>query len=47
MFQLALSSGLGALIEELRRLEAADRDNIRYPRAKTCDDATGLLLRLT
>ena len=47
MFQLALSSGLGALIEELRRLEAADRDNIRYPRAKTWDDATGLLLRLT
>lgn len=47
LFQLAHSSGLGALIKELRRLEAADRDNIRYPRAKTCDDATGLLLRLS
>jgi hypothetical protein len=47
MLQLALSSGLGVLIEELRRLEAADHDNIRYPRAKTYDDATGLLLRLT
>ena len=46
MFQLARSSGLGVLIEELRRLEAADRDNICYPRAKTCDDASGLLLRL-
>ncbi len=47
MFKLALSRGLGALVEELRRLEAADRDNIHYPRAKTCDDATGLLLRLS
>jgi len=47
MLQSALSSGLGGLVEELRRLEADDHDNISYPRAKTCDDASGLLLRLS
>lgn len=47
IIQLALARGLGALIEELRRLEAADHDNIRFPRAKTNDDASALLLRLT
>jgi hypothetical protein len=47
MLQAALSSGLGGLVEELRRLEACDHDNISYPRAKTYDDASGLLLRFS
>lgn len=41
----ALSSGLGKLGRELREIEAADPDGRHYPRFKTSDDATALLLR--
>jgi Protein phosphatase 2C len=40
----ARSIGLCSLIDELRALEVADPHNIRYPRAKTFDDASGVLL---
>jgi hypothetical protein len=42
----AQAKGLKALGEELRAIETADAGGDRYPRFKTSDDATGLLLRL-
>src|SRR5258706_5014079 len=38
--------GLAVLGEELRAVEAAEPDGIRYPRFKRSDDATALLLAL-
>jgi hypothetical protein len=43
----AISVGLKELGKELRDIEAADADGRRYPRFKTSDDATALLLRVT
>jgi hypothetical protein len=37
--------GLHGYLDLLRRAEAGDPDHERYPRMKTCDDATGVLLR--
>jgi len=42
----ALSKGLAALGEELRAIEAGDIGGDKFPRFKTSDDATALLLRL-
>lgn len=42
----ARRTGLATLGRELRRIEAADASNVRYPRAKTSDDASGLMLGL-
>jgi hypothetical protein len=42
----ASSVGLKTLAEELRGIEAADADGRIYPRFKTSDDATALLLRV-
>ncbi len=42
----ALSKGLAALGEELRKIESADPDGTRFPRFKKSDDATALLLRV-
>ena len=42
----AKSRGLTALGEELRAIEAADAGGDRFPRFKTSDDATALLLQL-
>jgi hypothetical protein len=42
----AQTKGLKSLGVELRAIEAADPDGIAYPRFKTSDDATALLLRL-
>jgi hypothetical protein len=39
--------GLAALGEELRAIEAADPEGVRYPRFKASDDATALLLELS
>ena len=36
--------GLASLAQEVRALEEADRDCLQFPRAKRCDDATGVLL---
>ncbi len=45
LLDAALKNGLAALIAELRQLETSDAQCIQFPRAKTSDDATGLLLR--
>ncbi len=41
----AEADGLAALIDRLRQLEIDDQECRAYPRAKTSDDATGLLMR--
>lgn len=43
----AADRGLADLLAELRAIEDDDPHALRYPRAKSSDDATGLLLRLT
>ncbi|HEY5338845.1 MAG TPA: protein phosphatase 2C domain-containing protein [Rhizomicrobium sp.] len=42
----AQSKGLKALGEELRAIEVDDPDGTKFPRFKTSDDATALLMRL-
>ena len=42
----AQTQGLAALGEELRGIEANDPEGVAFPRFKTSDDATGLLLEL-
>ncbi|MBV9063521.1 MAG: protein phosphatase 2C domain-containing protein [Alphaproteobacteria bacterium] len=44
LFATACSSGLENLGRELRGIEAVDADGKRYPRFKTSDDATAVLL---
>ncbi len=39
--------GPAALLEELRAIEREDLTGVRYPRFKTSDDATAVLLRVT
>lgn len=41
------TKGLAKLVEELRAIEAKDADGIVFPRFKTSDDATALLIQLT
>jgi hypothetical protein len=43
----ATSIGLEKIGEELRDIEGADMDGTRFPRFKTSDDATAVLLRVT
>jgi hypothetical protein len=43
---VAESRGLAALGRELREIETADPKGVAYPRFKTSDDATALLLSL-
>lgn len=42
----AQAKGLKALCEELRAIERGDAEGRKYPRFKTSDDATALLLRV-
>lgn len=42
----AQSKGLKVLCEELRHIERADAEGRKFPRFKTSDDATALLLRV-
>lgn len=42
----AQSEGLETLLAELRAIEQEDPDGLAYPRFKTSDDATALLLRV-
>ena len=42
----AMLVGLEKLGEELRTIEHADVDGTKFPRFKTCDDATAVLLRV-
>jgi hypothetical protein len=44
--QAAVAEGLSRLYTELRALEDADRDCSKYPRVKTYDDASGILISL-
>ena len=46
LFAAAESRGLAALGKELRDIEASDPNGIRYPRFKSSDDATAMLLAL-
>jgi hypothetical protein len=46
LMDAAQAKGLAALGEELRAIEANDPEGIAFPRFKTSDDATGLLLEL-
>jgi hypothetical protein len=46
LLDAAKSSGLNALVQELRKVEAADPDGRAYPRFKRSDDATALILSL-
>jgi hypothetical protein len=46
LFDAAIARGLTPLLNELRTLEASDPDGLTYPRAKTSDDATGVLFRI-
>ncbi|HWE06981.1 MAG TPA: protein phosphatase 2C domain-containing protein [Rhizomicrobium sp.] len=43
----AETKGLDALGQQLRAVEADDPDGVKFPRFKTSDDATAVLLRLT
>jgi hypothetical protein len=46
LFAAAEGRGLAALAGELRSIEAADPEGVRFPRFKRSDDATALLLRV-
>ena len=47
LVQAAMTNGLAALVEELRRFEREiDPDGLQYPRFKQSDDTTAILLRL-
>lgn len=41
----AQSKGLAALCEELRAIETSDPEGVKFPRFKTSDDATAILVR--
>lgn len=42
----AKARGLAAMLDELRAIEAGDAEGVRYPRFKTSDDATAVLLEV-
>ena len=44
LMQAAVAKGLSTLSAELRALEDQDRDCIKYPRVKTYDDTSGILI---
>jgi hypothetical protein len=46
LMQAAMDRGLDVLGEELRAIEEADADGVKFPRFKKSDDATALLLRM-
>ena len=46
LVEAARERGLAAMLTELRAIEADDPDGTRYPRFKTSDDATAMLLRV-
>lgn len=47
LFAAAATRGLESLGEELRAVEAADPEGVKFPRFKKSDDATALLLRVS
>jgi len=46
LMRAAVTKGLSQLYTELRAFEDADRDCSKYPRVKTYDDASGILVSL-
>jgi hypothetical protein len=46
LFDASLSRGLRPMFEELRAVENADPDGRKYPRFKTSDDATAVIVRV-
>jgi hypothetical protein len=46
LVEAARDRGLAAMLTELRAIEADDPDGTRFPRFKTSDDATAMLLRV-
>jgi hypothetical protein len=46
LFDAALSRGLRPLFEELRTIENGDPEGKKYPRFKTSDDATAVIVRV-
>jgi serine/threonine protein phosphatase PrpC len=46
LFAAAVTRGLESLGEELRAVESADPEGVKFPRFKRSDDATALLLRV-
>jgi hypothetical protein len=40
----SVNSGVSAMIRELREIERMDAQCLKYPRMKTSDDATGVLV---
>jgi serine/threonine protein phosphatase PrpC len=47
LFDASLSRGLKAMFEELRAIERDDPEGRKFPRFKTSDDATALIVRVT
>lgn len=47
LMQAVMERGLDVLGEELRAIENGDADGVKFPRFKTSDDATALLLKVT
>lgn len=47
LFDAAQTRGLKRLFEELRAIENADPDGRKFPRFKTSDDATAVIVRVT
>ena len=47
LMQAAIDRGLDVLGEELRAIENTDADGAKFPRFKTSDDSTALLLKVT
>lgn len=47
LMQAAMARGLVALAAELRAIEEADADGVKFPRFKKSDDATAVLLKLS
>lgn len=46
LVEAARDRGLAELLEELRAIERDDAEGVRFPRFKTSDDATAVLLRV-
>ncbi len=47
LMQAAVAKGLSTLCSQLRALEDQDRDCTKYPRVKTYDDTSGILIAVT
>ncbi len=46
MISTAMESGLGTMLDDLRRVELSDSEIRRFARHKVSDDASAMLLRV-